>query len=69
MEFTVLENEYWWGGNITDATLMPFDSNSEYFIDLAKSRRTQTAPLFLSSKGRYLWCEEDFKITFLEVKS
>ena len=68
MEFTLLENEYWWGGNIRESTLMPFDSNSEYFIDLAVSRSTQTAPLFLSSKGRYIWCEEDFKITFSKGK-
>ena len=33
MEFEILENEYWWGGNVIEATKMPFDRNTEYFID------------------------------------
>lgn len=68
MEFEILENEYWWGGNVIEATKMPFDRNTEYFIDLSVTRRTQTAPLFLSNKGRYLWSEEAFKITFSQGK-
>ena len=64
MKFQLLKDEYWWGGTIKDAEKMPFDSESVYKVDLLRDKRTQTAPLFLSSKGRYLWSEEPFIISF-----
>ena len=64
MKIEILRDEYWWGGKIKHAENMPFDASSEYSIDLATERQTQTAPLFLSSKGRYIWSEEPFIITF-----
>lgn len=64
MKFQLLKDEYWWGGTIKDAEKMPFGSESVYKVDLLRDKRTQTAPLFLSSKGRYLWSEEPFIISF-----
>ncbi len=74
-EFTIrlLENEFWWGGNIDDGVIMPF-SAQELSRDLYTNfRGNQAAPLLLSSKGRYVWSEERFTYTFqngeLHIKS
>lgn len=64
MKFEMLSNEYWWGGIIVDAENMPYDSTTQKTIDLRNDRNTQSAPLYLSSKGRYIWSEEPFIITF-----
>ena len=58
----MLAGECWWGGTIKDAERMPFDEHTQYHVDLLRERRTQSAPLFLSSKGRYLWSEGAFAI-------
>ena len=60
----MLENEYWWGGNVHFADKMPFDSSTVCSIDLLYNRYTQTVPFFLSSKGRYIWSDDSFKISF-----
>ncbi len=60
------KDEVWWGGTVVSAIHMPFDSKTEYRIDLANERTTQTAPLLLSNKGRAVWCEEPF---ILDIKS
>ena len=62
--FSILPNEYWWGGRIVGSEKMPFHAETEFFIDLNHEKRTQTVPFFLSSKGRYIWSEEPFIITF-----
>ncbi len=66
MKLTIrmLENECWWGGCVVGAEKMPFDAESVFAIDLKTQRTTQSAPFFLSSKGRYLWSEEPFRIEF-----
>ena len=64
METKILEGEYWWGGCVVGSEKMPFHSETVFKIDLERERRTQSAPLFLSSKGRFIWCEEPFAIEF-----
>ena len=64
MEFQLLKDEYWWGGLIKDAERMPIDDTWVYTADLLCDRRTQSSPLFISSKGRYIWSEEPYTITF-----
>jgi len=64
MRFDILKDEYWWGGLIHFADKMPFDSSTVFKADLERDKMTQSAPLFLSSKGRYLWSEESFVIEF-----
>jgi len=64
MTFDILKNEYWWGGCVCTAEKMPFDCDTVFKFDLQRDKRTQTAPLFLSSRGRYLWSEEPFVIEF-----
>ena len=64
IEFDILENEYWWGGLISEAEKMPYDCETVFKTDLERDKITQAAPLYLSSKGRYIWCEESFVIEF-----
>ena len=64
MEFKLLPDEYWWGGTIRFAEKMPIGADDYFKSDILRDKWTQTAPLFLSSKGRYLWSEEPFIITF-----
>lgn len=62
----ILKNEYWWGGDIPNASKAPFDSNTELQFTTAEYGRTgcQCAPFFLSSKGRYIWSDKGFEINF-----
>ena len=61
LRFTILENEYWWGGAVNCGYLMPIGKDSDCCIDLNGTPGSdQYAPLFVSSKGRYLWSERSF---------
>lgn len=61
----ILKNEHWWGGSVIKSEEMPFDEKTEIIIDLEKHRGTlQSAPLFLSDKGRYIWSEKGFVTKF-----
>lgn len=66
--FKMLEGEYWWGITVLNACQMPFDKNTDLTVDLISKDdwRTQSAPLMLSSKGRYIWCEDEVVITIKE---
>ena len=65
MTIQMLPDECWWGGAAHSGTKMPFDHESEFAIDLRRSALgNQSAPFFLSSKGRYLWCAQGFAIRF-----
>lgn len=65
MKFKMLENEYWYGGYVHDGIHMPIGPGDEKVIDLSYNQSpNQSMPFFVSSKGRYLWCDEGFKITF-----
>ena len=61
LTFTILENEYWWGGAANHGAEMPIGRESRIFLDLQECREgDQYASLFLSSRGRYLWSEKAF---------
>ena len=63
--YEIEENEYWWGGAVEDAYLMPFSKSTEYSIDLTRNMTyNQAVPLYLSSKGRYIWSDAGFAIRF-----
>lgn len=65
----ILKNEHWWGGSVIKSEEMPFDEKTEIIIDLEKHRGTlQSAPLFLSDKGRYIWSEKGFVAKFSAAK-
>lgn len=64
-EITIDKNEFWWAGLSSLGFETPYDSNSEITIDLfANNRGNQAQPLLLSSKGRYIWCEDPIKYSF-----
>lgn len=66
--------ERWWGGAVADGQLMPFGAHQR--LDLSRSAgiagegnerfgNNQSAPLLLSSAGRFVWSEApfDYEIT------
>ena len=62
MNFNITDNEYWWGGRVHDGVCMPIDRESVYTADLSESTPNHSSPLFVSSRGRYIWSDEPFKI-------
>ena len=52
----MLENEYWWGASSSTGEQQPFDAESKFTYDM-NCGTNQTMPFFLSSKGRYIWCD------------
>ena len=65
MGFTIainlLEKECWWGGAADDGPVMPFSADRMHKRALDRNNTyNQAAPLLLSNKGRYIWCESGF---------
>ncbi len=61
--FEIFENEFWWGGTIEDGIQMPFSNKTvNYQRDFRLDASNQTMPLYLSSKGRYIWSEQPFAV-------
>jgi alpha-glucosidase len=59
-----LPDEVWWGGAVTLGHQMPYGGTS-LEIDLrGDNRGNQYAPLLVSSKGRYVWCNQAFAFAF-----
>src|SRR5580698_9149427 len=58
----ILPGEKWFGGAVNDAHLAPFQTGYELNMN-GDTRGNQAAPLVLSTKGRFIWCDEPFKIT------
>ncbi|MDR0765502.1 MAG: glycoside hydrolase family 31 protein [Odoribacteraceae bacterium] len=64
--------EHWWGGAVGLGARMPYERLDEY--DLAtRNNNNQTAPLLLSSKGRYAWSDAPFSFRvdtgIIEIRS
>ena len=65
----LLPGEYWWGGTVGGGWKMPLSEKSDYMKDLrVDSDGNQAAPLLLSTKGRWVWCEDAFKYTVKDGK-
>ncbi len=65
MKFECLKDEYWFGGCVKDGTKMPLSADSDYTVDTALNRTpNQAMPFFVSTKGRYIYKKEGFKISF-----
>ena len=64
LKLDLLPNEAWWGGAVTLGTKMPYGA-APIDINLdGDNRGNQYAPLLVSSKGRYVWCEKAFRFAF-----
>ena len=54
LEIEILDNEYWYGGVITEGDKMPFTKQSDYVFDFSKTHfEDQATTIFISNKGRY----------------
>ena len=61
----IMDGERWWGGTVGGGWRMPLDATSKYSKDLrVDSDGNQCAPLLLSTKGRWVWCEDAFRYSF-----
>ena len=64
LKLDLLPNEAWWGGAVTLGTKMPYGvAPIDINLD-GDNRGNQYAPLLVSSKGRYVWCEKAFRFAF-----
>jgi hypothetical protein len=69
---SVLPGEWWWGGAVADGQSMPFGRARHYrnlatsagFVDDDTAGANQSAPLLVSSAGRYVWSEGPFSFAF-----
>ncbi len=65
MKIESIKDEYWYGGPVKNGTKMPLDGYSEVVIDTSINRTpNQAMPFFVSTKGRYIWKKEGFRISF-----
>jgi len=68
--FKILPGEKWWGGVDCFPTrggeimASPYDAHTDITLDLNHNYSNHAAPLFLSSKGRYIWSDGPFRIEF-----
>lgn len=61
--------EYWWGGLSSKGHEGPYDIHSVARYNLwGDNYGNQSQPLLLSSKGRYIWCEEPIEYSFNKGK-
>lgn len=65
--FTVAieENEFWWGGAVSDGLEMPYGAHTRNFKRNLDPNETsnQCVPFLVSSKGRYIWCDRGFELS------
>ena len=57
LTFKMLPGELWWGGSVAFATEQPYDENTAVTLSLLTQGANQSAPFFLSTKGRYVWSD------------
>ncbi|MBE6762293.1 MAG: hypothetical protein E7551_08420 [Ruminococcaceae bacterium] len=64
LSFDFLENELWWGGEVGSWNKMPISAADTFKINFRTFGHNQTAPLFLSNKGRIIFCKSVFIAKF-----
>lgn len=67
-EIVFEDNEYWWGGVVAFGSRMPYLKPVQEFDLALQNYNNQVVPLFLSSKGRYIWSEQPFKFEIKDNK-
>ncbi|MEO7833878.1 MAG: glycoside hydrolase family 31 protein, partial [Ginsengibacter sp.] len=61
----LLKNEQWWGGTVQYGYRMPFNAASSFSFNLYGDKsNNQSAPLLISNKGRWVWCDDPFLFSF-----
>lgn len=65
MKTTILKNEFWYGGAVYEGYRQPVGADDIVDWDFRENpTHNQIMPLFLSSKGRYIWSNAGFHISF-----
>lgn len=64
LKLDLLAHEAWWGGAVTLGSKMPFGVSPLEVNLHGDNRGNQYAPLLISSKGRYVWCDKAFAFSF-----
>jgi alpha-glucosidase (family GH31 glycosyl hydrolase) len=54
--------EKWFGGTVDDGHVMPFQNGYSFNL-YGNNNGNQSAPLLLSTKGRYIWSDQPFEFT------
>lgn len=54
--------EKWFGGTVDDGYVMPFQSGYNFNL-YGNNKGNQSAPLLLSTKGRFVWSDQSFEFT------
>jgi alpha-glucosidase (family GH31 glycosyl hydrolase) len=63
--FKLLKGEQWYGGTVDEGSQAPYPAG--YSFDLfGNNNDNQSAPLLLSSAGRYIWSNQPFKFSILK---
>ena len=63
-----LEDEFWWGDSVSKSIEMPINCKKEYIVENIVGGdipSEQSAPFFVSNKGRVLFFEDHSQIKFL----
>ena len=61
LKVKMLDGELWYGGSVAESANDPFDESSKYYYNMEYGSN-QTMPLFVSTKGRYIWCESPMQV-------
>ncbi len=62
VQLKLLPGEQWWGGAGQYGYKMPFNSSTDFSYNLyGDASGNQSAPLFISNKGRWLWSDAPFR--------
>ena len=64
MQIKILENEYWWGGAVDTGDDAPYGCHSERTVYVGRTGEDQSASLYLSTCGRYIYSSKPFIIRF-----
>lgn len=58
------KGEHWWGGFTALGGIMPFTKPTSQYDFRTQTLNNQTAPFFVSSRGRYIFSDAPFKWSF-----
>jgi len=65
LSIKIIKGEYWWGGLSSEGYNTPYNYETNVSHNLwGNNKGNQAQPILLSSKGRFLWCDNPIKYSF-----